>query len=557
MDKFRNYYQKVKKVNYNTDIYESKIKDIFTDPNRTIDYYGQSLAIKELNEKINKYTNDKDFVVIDLNPNYAAFSNHFLKNNKCKLLILVENDKEKRKILSEFISSDRVKIIKKLTTEIENEYFGAIYMKFSDDPLNLSEYKANIFINQFTIRPNNIFDSQNWKDTENNKYNLYIRKNFTDLGAQNIHTENFLSKVQPCQQTMNPNIKLENFQNYLNTIFSSIIDDPEVLNNYLDVQALQIFTTAITHESYDPEVNYEMYENIGDAFLKPIFTNLLILKHPNITPQESTEWFASFMSTQYQAKLCVDLKLDTYILTSEVEPNQKIKEDVFEAFCGAIYDVGDKKIHSAVGFNVLKNFLTVIFNSIKFELSEIKGKPKTVLQQRGSMLSIKHIKPTDGGIYETHVENVNGSHTVSIKLSNELLSFLRLHFPGKSFTEDLCFENGITKAASSEAAWAKALKQLEKIGYNSTFANQERQILMFKGLNPEKVELCQNKARLQRVTDLQFKQPQNSAILNVYTFMLIGVNENRKKIKLAMGKGPDLLTAKRNTLDNYLEITSS
>lgn len=102
----------------------------------------------------------------------------------------------------------------------------------------------------------------------------------------------------------------------------------------------------------DINKNYEYYEAIGDKFLKSAFMSYIVLKFPNfIMPGKISDAFRDFMSKKYQAELSRTFipNYDKILTISYPEYSklstdlkESLAEDIFEAFCGAIYIWAEK-----------------------------------------------------------------------------------------------------------------------------------------------------------------------------------------------------------------------
>lgn len=146
------------------------------------------------------------------------------------------------------------------------------------------------------------------------------------------------------------------------------------------INNMELFTTAFTHSSYmissnilkeheyksikagfirkHPEYkttvipkdkNYERIEFLGDSLLKPIITKYIYDRYSMENEGFMSKLRTRIESTETLAQFLEYLKLDRYILISSVleaegerQTNRNIKEDVFEAFLGALYLDGVK-----------------------------------------------------------------------------------------------------------------------------------------------------------------------------------------------------------------------
>lgn len=160
---------------------------------------------------------------------------------------------------------------------------------------------------------------------------------------------------------------------------------PKTLSHYVE---------ALTHKSYANENNskrnYERLEFFGDAAIHWILTNFVFryeYKNENLNSQNSslseaemTQVRANLEEGKMLSKAAVCLGLDKFILIGNGLKDdinarmEKIYEDVFEAFVGAIiYDQGIKKAERFLEENLIKYFLN---GEITFSKD-----PKTLFQE--------------------------------------------------------------------------------------------------------------------------------------------------------------------------------
>lgn len=117
----------------------------------------------------------------------------------------------------------------------------------------------------------------------------------------------------------------------------------EILDNlYIKPNDIKLYETAFTHTSYSNEYsdceNYERLEFLGDAVLE-IITSEYLYKEKHIDEGTMTKMRASYVCELACATYAKDLNFQKYIRlgSGEIEANETILADVFEAFIGACY----------------------------------------------------------------------------------------------------------------------------------------------------------------------------------------------------------------------------
>lgn len=122
---------------------------------------------------------------------------------------------------------------------------------------------------------------------------------------------------------------------------------------------LSLFETAVIHPSFNGEANtrhhdYERLEFIGDSTINLIVADLIFNHYPMKQEGIMTKMRARLVCSDSLAKHAKKIHLDEYIvlghgLQQQGEISNKILEDVFEAFFGAMYiDQGFSVAHEKV-----------------------------------------------------------------------------------------------------------------------------------------------------------------------------------------------------------------
>ncbi len=107
-----------------------------------------------------------------------------------------------------------------------------------------------------------------------------------------------------------------------------------------------LYEAAFTHPSVNlgehKVTDYQRLEYVGDSVLGAIIATLSYKIHPNLHEGPLTRLRSSLVDTEALSNLARSFHFDKYIkvgssFTTDVSKSNKILEDVFEAFIGAIY----------------------------------------------------------------------------------------------------------------------------------------------------------------------------------------------------------------------------
>ena len=162
-----------------------------------------------------------------------------------------------------------------------------------------------------------------------------------------------------------------------------MIDISDILKGFnIDTSNRGLYKQAFTHSSYINEKkskygHYERLEFIGDGVLDLVLADLVYKTYPRLDQGELSKLRIYFVNgatlTQYARKY----HFDEVLLLGKGQKtnggsNDKILEDVFEAFLGAVY--------LDQGFNFVYNLLKEIF------LNDIKNVSLNVLKDYKSQL---------------------------------------------------------------------------------------------------------------------------------------------------------------------------
>lgn len=172
---------------------------------------------------------------------------------------------------------------------------------------------------------------------------------------------------------------------------------------------LSLYEQAFTHPSYNADANtkhydYERLEFLGDGVIDFIIAELAFVSRPDLNQGLLTKMRAALVSTLGLSEVARSLGMDKYIrlgnsFTGDVSQANRILEDVFEAFIGALY--------LDQGFVNTKNILVNLFiNKVKtFEaeaLTDYKSKLQEEVQAEHRESVLYELVKETGPAHEKH-----------------------------------------------------------------------------------------------------------------------------------------------------------
>ena len=129
-----------------------------------------------------------------------------------------------------------------------------------------------------------------------------------------------------------------------------------------EIRDFQLYLNAFTHSSYAFEAkdvsDYERVEYIGDAVLYLVIADLIYNEYPKMKQGDMSKLRSQLVCSATLAEKAKEYHFDDIIrvghgVKKEGGANQKILEDVFESFIGAIY--------IDQGFEIAKRIVLDIF----------------------------------------------------------------------------------------------------------------------------------------------------------------------------------------------------
>ena len=170
---------------------------------------------------------------------------------------------------------------------------------------------------------------------------------------------------------------------------------------------------ALTHKSYNNNVNNEKLEFLGDRVLGLIISNELINRYPNEKEGIIDKKFANLVNKKTCSKIAKKINIKNYLYLGSSHKNlerssDKITSDCLEAIVGAIYLDGGFKFSEKF---ILK-FWSILIDNSDVTLIDSKTKLQEYSLKKFKKLPkytfFKKIGPQHKPIFKTEVE-ISGS----------------------------------------------------------------------------------------------------------------------------------------------------
>lgn len=147
------------------------------------------------------------------------------------------------------------------------------------------------------------------------------------------------------------------------------------INMLTDAEAMNIYGNAFTSELVDPDNNYQVLEQIGDVSGNKFIVNYMYQRFPQLDCPEGVAVVArlriNYGAKQSFSEIARKLGFWEFISATNDLRQRKMKpllEDVFEAFLGATERILDKRRRVGVGYAIVHDILTAIFDDMDISL---------------------------------------------------------------------------------------------------------------------------------------------------------------------------------------------
>ena len=343
---------------------------------------------------------------------------------------------------------------------------------------------------------------------------------------------------------------LQQFQLFMYNVLEPMVPEQSRRVKYVGQDAIILWLQAFTHETVDPEFNYEELELLGDRVLKTTFCDYLTQRFPGIKKGALSILEDSYMSKLYQQQLSVKLGFQPWIRVRDTEVSTNILEDVFESFVGALFRISDMVEKRGMGYLNCFNLIVYLFNDIAIDPTRATGKSKTQIKQMFEKMG-----------WGTPIEREergerDGSSTVSVLPTPQAIQYMRCSGTGITLRSPLGVGTANTKTGATAIAYDRALEELFKVGITHDWVQQEKdQRELSNPLIQNYVGPAQQRLQQDGYVRMRFCTPRTAVSSQNATVQLLGVNKEGRESILASAVVPvkEMNEGKRQVLEKYIQ----
>jgi dsRNA-specific ribonuclease len=230
------------------------------------------------------------------------------------------------------------------------------------------------------------------------------------------------------------------FKDLISTLLRKCGLNSKYVKMLTDIEAMRIYGCAFTSELVDPDNNYQVLEQVGDLSGNKFIVNYMYERFPQLDCAEGVKVVAR-LRINYGAKesfceIARKLGFWEFISATNDLRQRKMKpllEDVFEAFLGATERIIDKRKRVGVGYAIVHDILTSIFNDMNislryedlydaktrlkelFDMYESSIGPLVYTEQKRDMITISTTFRVQGGKYAEKIDPVTRVVSVNKK----------------------------------------------------------------------------------------------------------------------------------------------
>lgn len=424
----------------------------------------------------------------------------------------------------------------------------------------------------------------------------------------NVNEEDWTIFENLPQPSIKPNPKnkewIKEFSSYIRELVSRItppgreelvdiiVNDETIKNVWLNV-----FTSI--YVNYNKGENYEAYEAVGDSFLKYVFYIYLYERFaPDIDRDHLNDLKTTYLSKPWQAVAGEKMGLNNWVLVpEELRDHPGIKEDMQEAFCGAIDIILNKSnIEQGSSKIMILYMFERLFDKVRFDLS-VKMTPKeTQLEQwyggiadmkKEEKIIVKKPNSIDRKIWKNIIKGLDnvlkkndislaisenpGTHEIGVhyesKVNPDGSAVFKVYLNDKGYealakkgikveNRLLAEEKSGTLTQAKTNARVKAMEVLEDLGVTQEWIEDQKIYKKEKGLNHLEEALKKAKHELgEKVVNVypsKVKQIKKDKIFQLFAEFKNGKKKILETIIIPVGINKDSINVYQFLIDKYL-----
>jgi dsRNA-specific ribonuclease len=331
---------------------------------------------------------------------------------------------------------------------------------------------------------------------------------------------------------------------FIQSFLPQFVKNPPV-SAYLAPEFQPLWIRAFTHETVDPENNYELFEYKGDRTLDYAVNEYIMRRFPNATKGQYSNMKSALVSKSGLQAVNREFGFSSYAIT--FKSTRHLNEDLVESFLGALVEVSDRLVFG-LGYLNVYNFVVWYFNQRNLSM-EVQGKNpyRTLVQQVFSRLFTQE---RVSSMLQEEITHPGEDTLVALVLSPQARSRLAQKF-NKRFPEGpLGTGQALDKKVATTMAYESAYSALRAQGVTEDWAEAESLRMDFEAVGPE-YERALAKARAAGYTDIVLFKSVNMTDRAGTMAILVGVRPDGKRETIAVGEGTTRTEAIRAAVVAY------
>ena len=283
----------------------------------------------------------------------------------------------------------------------------------------------------------------------------------TDLTKNEIKEVKEIPNVVQKEIPTNQDEWKNRLYNFLSETLKNIKVPDNIILQFLSVQNFPTWIDSFTEDSFDPLHNYDVLEVLGDKILDAAFAQYLMkrfkteIAEGKINEKGISNLRIEYMSKIKQAGLSYKLRLPEFV---RINPNLSLSvhivEDIFEAFFGALFTVGED-LSPGYGFTCCFLMIEYLFSDIVLDQVFLYDPSKTYINQTFNEMgwgkTPKIFKNKEGDKY-----------VFDIYFTDSAYNFLKRE--GFKIVPKLSSGTGNTELTAETNAFFNAVQNIIKIG---------------------------------------------------------------------------------------------
>lgn len=336
---------------------------------------------------------------------------------------------------------------------------------------------------------------------------------------------------------------------FIRNLLSPIVPK-QYLQPLLSNENMKIWTNSFTHESYDPMDNLEKNEYLGDLVIECVFIFYLTQRFPNYTREDYSNIRMIHQSGPKQAQMAERMGLHKHAkVIGAKEIVEKVKTDLYEAFIGALFIVGNS-LNEGLGFSLCYNLFLHYFDENDITSYDHLGAPRTAVEQLFSRFQL--------GEPVQKMFKMGSKFKVTLFLTDEQLEFLKEH--GIVVNRQIGTAINTDQVKAELTAYTNALLYLGKNGVNKEFTEALRRDQIFDDpYLKEYADKAKVKATNEGFTHIEFYSPvkisdSKNILVELFGNLPDGSKELLSYVSIPNAGSDSRLKARLMALKQYVEI---